>query len=175
MPKLELQWAFAFPGETIAESQPSVVEGRLFVGSRSGTVYALDAKTACVHWQFNADAPVKTSVVVGAIKIAGKERLAAFFGDLSGIAYAVDAANGELIWRRRVDEFPASRLMGSFSLADGQLYVPVTASESTLVAATDAVCCVFRGSVVSLDPATGSERWRRYTIDEEPKKTGKNT
>ena len=174
VPKLELQWAFAFPGETIAESQPSVVEGRLFVGSRSGTVYALDAKTACVHWQFNADAPVKTSVVVGAIKVAGKERLAAFFGDLSGIAYAVDAANGELIWRRRVDEFPASRLMGSFSLADGQLYVPVTASESTLVAATDAVCCVFRGSVVSLDPATGSERWRRYTIEEEPKKTGEN-
>ncbi|NIR40968.1 MAG: PQQ-binding-like beta-propeller repeat protein, partial [Actinobacteria bacterium] len=41
VPGLELKWAFAFPGETIAESQPTVVGGRLFVGSRSGDVYAL--------------------------------------------------------------------------------------------------------------------------------------
>ena len=62
--KLELQWAFAFPGETIAEAQPSIVDGRLFVGSRSGRVYALDAKKACEHWHFDADAPVKNSVII---------------------------------------------------------------------------------------------------------------
>jgi polyvinyl alcohol dehydrogenase (cytochrome) len=175
VPQLSLQWAFAFPGETIAESQPSVVDGRLFVGSRSGGVYALDAKSACVHWRFDADAPVKNSVVVGSVEIGGEKKLVAFFGDLTGTAYAVDAANGELIWRRRVDDFPASRLMGSFTLAQNQLFVPVTATESTLVAATDAVCCVFRGSIVSLDPATGAERWRRYTVADEAKKTGVNS
>lgn len=36
IPQLKLQWAFAFPGETIAEAQPTIVDGRLFVGSRSG-------------------------------------------------------------------------------------------------------------------------------------------
>lgn len=175
VPQLKLQWAFAFPGETIAESQPSIVDGRLFVGSRSGRVYALDAKSACVYWRFDADAPVKNSVVVGAVEIGGQSKLVAFFGDLTGTAYAVDASSGELIWRRRVDNFPASRLMGSFTLAHDQLFVPVTATESTLVAATDAVCCVFRGSVVSLDPATGTERWRRYTVAQEPQKTGVNS
>ena len=30
-----------------------------------------------------------------------------------------------------------------------------------LTAAADAVCCIFRGSVVALDTATGKERWRR--------------
>ncbi|MFT4564164.1 MAG: polyvinyl alcohol dehydrogenase (cytochrome) [Gammaproteobacteria bacterium] len=175
VPDLELQWAFAFPGETIAEAQPTVVSGRLFVGSRNGTVYAIDAKSACLHWRFQADGPVKNSVVVGTIEIDGKNSIVAFFGDLNGTAYAVDATSGRLVWRKKVDEFPASRLMGSFLLADNQLLVPVTATESTLVAATDAVCCVFRGSVVSLDPATGTERWRRYTIEEEPKETGKNS
>ena len=172
--KLELKWAFAFPGETIAESQPSIVDGRLFVGSRSGDVYALDPKSACVHWKFQADAPVKNSVVIGAVEIDGKPRTLAFFGDLTGTAYAVDAVDGTLIWRRSVDDFPASRLMGSFILVGDQLFVPITATESTLVAATDAVCCVFRGSVVALDPATGAERWRRYTIAELPTKTGEN-
>jgi len=171
---LELKWAFAFPGETIAESQPSVVDGRLFVGSRSGGVYALDPKTGCSHWRFDADAPVKNSVVIGTVEIAGTSRTIAFFGDLTGTAYAVDAVDGTLIWRRKVDDFPAARLMGSFILKDNQLFVPITATESTLVAATDAVCCVFRGSVVALDPSTGAETWRRYTIAEEPTKTGQN-
>ncbi|MDA0823233.1 MAG: PQQ-binding-like beta-propeller repeat protein [Proteobacteria bacterium] len=174
VPDLELQWAFAFAGETIAESQPTVVSGRLFVGSRNGTVYSIDAKSACLHWRFQADGPVKNSVVLGEVDVNGKPSIVAFFGDLIGTAYAVDAKTGALLWRKRVDDFPASRLMGSFMLADKQLLVPVTATESTLVAATDAVCCVFRGSVVSLDPATGAESWRRYTIEEEAKETGKN-
>lgn len=171
---LELKWAFAFPGETIAESQPSVVDGRLFVGSRSGGVYALDPKKGCLYWRFDADAPVKNSIVIGTVEISDTGRTLAFFGDLNGTAYAVDAVDGTLIWRRKVDDFPAARLMGSFILKDNQLFVPITATESTLVAATDAVCCVFRGSVVSLDPATGAETWRRYTIAEEPIKTGQN-
>lgn len=174
VPHLELRWAFAFPGETIAEAQPTVLDGRLFVGSRSGTVYALDARTACVHWRYAADAPVKNSVVVGRVTLEGVERTVAFFGDLGGTAYALDAATGALVWKRRVDPYPAARLMGSFQLAAGHLFVPVTATESTLAADPDAVCCTFRGSVLALDPATGAERWRRYTIDEAPRETGRN-
>ncbi|HCU89156.1 MAG TPA: cytochrome C oxidase Cbb3 [Gammaproteobacteria bacterium] len=173
--RLGLKWAFAFPGETIAESQPTVVDGRLFVGSRSGSVYALDAKTACLHWQFQADAPVKNSIVIGTVNIDDTSRTVAFFGDLAGTAYAIDARTGKVIWQRTVDDFPASRLMGSFILVGDQLFVPITATESTLVAASDAVCCVFRGSVVSLNPATGAEQWRRYTIAETPIKTGENS
>lgn len=171
---LQLQWAFAFPGETIAEAQPTVVAGRLYVGSRSGTVYALDARSACVHWTFQADGPVKNSVLLGQFKRDGKAQQLAFFGDLSGNAYAVDALSGTLLWRRKVDPFPSAALTGSFMLADDLLLVPVTANESTAAAAIDAVCCVFRGSVVALDPVTGAERWRRYSVAEEPQQTGTN-
>lgn len=173
--RLELQWAFAFPGETIAEAQPTIVAGRLYVGSRSGAVYALDARSACVHWRYQADAPVKNSVILGEIEVAEANRQVAFFGDLAGNAYAVDAADGTLLWRRKVDDFPSAALTGSFMLAAGQLLVPVTANESTAAAARDAVCCVFRGSVVALDPATGAEQWRRHTIADVPRKTGENS
>ena len=33
---------------------------------------------------------------------------AAYFGDQSGQAYAVDAANGELIWKTRVESYPGA-------------------------------------------------------------------
>ena len=173
--QLQLQWAFAFPGETIAEAQPSIVDGRLFVGSRSGRVYALDAKKACEHWHFDADAPVKNSVIIHQFQVGNVQRTIAFFGDLTGTAYAVDAITGELLWRRKIDPFPSSRLMGSFMLVGEELYVPVTAMESTEAASVDVECCVFRGSVVALDIATGIEKWRQYTIEQTPKQTGKNS
>ena len=173
--KLELRWAFAFPGETIAEAQPTIVDGRLFVGSRSGRVYALDAKSACEYWHYDAAAPVKNSVFIHQLEIDDVTRTIAYFGDLTGTAYAVDATSGQLLWKRKVDPFPSSRLMGSFLIANNELYVPVTAMESTEAAQPDAVCCVFRGSVVALDLITGEERWRQYTIEEEPKVTGENS
>lgn len=171
---LKLQWAYAFPGETIAEAQPSIVDGRLFVGSRSGRVYALDAKSACEHWHFDADSPVKNSVLIHQLDIDGAKRTIAYFGDLTGTAYAVDASTGSLLWRRKIDPFPSSRLMGSFMIAGNELFVPITAMESTEAASTEAVCCVFRGSVAALDLASGAEKWRQYTIEEEPKETGTN-
>ena len=164
--RLELQWAFAFPGETIAESQPSVVGERIFVGSRSGMVYALDAKRGCVYWTYQADGPVKNSVLIAPLGADDEPAFGAFFGDLIGNTYAVDAATGALLWRKRVDDHPAARIMGSLQFADGQLLIPVTSVESTLAAAADAECCVFRGSVVSLDPATGQQNWKRYTVPE---------
>ena len=172
--KLELQWAFAFPGETIAESQPTVVGGRIFVGSRSGVVYSLDAKTACIHWTYQADGPVKNSVLIGEATVGSAQQLVAYFGDLGGNAYAVNAQDGRLLWRKRVDDHPAARIMGSFQLIGNQLIVPVTSLESTLVAKVAATCCTFRGSVVSYDASSGEQRWKRYTIDQKPAKVGEN-
>ena len=48
--RLKLKWAFGFPGDVGADAQPTIVGGRVFVGSQSGNVYALSAATGCVHW-----------------------------------------------------------------------------------------------------------------------------
>ena len=92
VPKLELQWAFAFPGETLAEAHPSVVDGRLFVGSQNGTVYALDAKSGCIIWTFTAKSGVRNAPLVGARAGGGT---AVFFGDTGANMYGVDASTGE--------------------------------------------------------------------------------
>src|SRR5206468_10988506 len=91
VPRLKLKWAFGFPGDVAADAQPTVVGGRVFVGSQSGNVYALDAQTGCIHWYFPAAAAVRASVVVGRVPSGSGSRDAAFIGDRAGVLYAVDA------------------------------------------------------------------------------------
>ena len=166
VPRLELQWAFAFPGETLAEAHPSVVDGRLFVGSRSGDVYAIDARSGCTHWTFRANAAVKGPMVVA--QLPGKSSPFVFFGDISGRAYAVDAANGKQQWVTVADEHPSARLTGGFQLVDGTLYVPVSSLEEGLAADANYKCCTFRGALMALDPATGAVKWKKHVIDQAP-------
>ena len=94
--RLKLKWAFALPGATAAYSQPTIVDGRLFVSSDSGYVYSLDAATGCVHWSFQAQAGVKAAITIGPVK-SGSAKFAAFFGDIHSSVYAVDASSGELL------------------------------------------------------------------------------
>src|SRR3954454_1465872 len=88
VPKLSLKWAFGFPDATSAWSQPTVAAGRLFVGSQNGTVYALDAKSGCIHWTFTARSGVRTAPSFGA-RDGG---YAVYFGDTGANVYALDAA-----------------------------------------------------------------------------------
>ncbi|HEV8417060.1 MAG TPA: PQQ-binding-like beta-propeller repeat protein [Bryobacteraceae bacterium] len=47
VPRLKLKWAFAFPGDIQANSQPTIYNGRVFVGSPGGKVYSLDMDSGC--------------------------------------------------------------------------------------------------------------------------------
>ena len=48
---LELKWAFGHAGGTTITTQPAVVGQRIFIGSPTGAIYALDAKTGCAYWK----------------------------------------------------------------------------------------------------------------------------
>jgi polyvinyl alcohol dehydrogenase (cytochrome) len=55
VPRLQLKWAFGFPGVNRAFAQPTVVGGRVFVGSAAPLVYSLSAQNGCQFWAFTAD------------------------------------------------------------------------------------------------------------------------
>jgi len=173
VPRLKLKWAFGFPGVNRAFAQPTVVGGRLFVGSASSTVYSLSADTGCEFWAFKADAPVRTAISIGP-GAAGSTNWTAYFGDQRANVYAVNALTGELQWKRHVDEFPGATMTSAPTLADGTLYVATSSAEEVLGASGKYECCKFRGSVSALDAATGQVRWRSFTISEEPKPVRKN-
>jgi polyvinyl alcohol dehydrogenase (cytochrome) len=157
-----------------AFAQPTVVGGRVFVGSAGPLVYSLSAENGCQYWAFKTDAPVRTAVTVGAITTGGARRWAAYFADQRATLYAVDALSGELIWKRRVDDFLGATITSSPTLAGDALYVGTSSAEEVLGSQPKYECCKFRGSVSAIDAATGAVRWKSYTIPEEPKPVRKN-
>src|SRR5579871_3853051 len=87
VPKLKLKWAFGFSNDNRATAQPTVVGGRVFVGSASGSVYSLDASTGCMYWTYKASSGVRTAVSIERSKTSG--RYIAYFGDLRSFVHAV--------------------------------------------------------------------------------------
>ena len=168
VPRLKLKWAFGFPGAVRAIAQPTVVGGRIFIGSQSGKVYSLDAKSGCTYWESTyAGRPVRTAVVIGP-RAGG---WAAYFGDLGGKVHTVDAVTGKQLWTTRIDEHPAAVVTGAPTLAGEILFVPVSSFEEVTGASPSYSCCTFRGSVVALEASTGEVLWKTYTIPE-PAKPG---
>lgn len=169
VPKLKLKWAFAYPGAIRTRSQPAIGWGSVFVGGHDGTLYAFDLATGCLRWSNRVSAEVRTAIVAD----AASKRL--FFGDILGRAYSLNAMTGKLLWQRKVDDHPNATITGTPSLAAGMLFVPVSSLEVTSAADPKYACCTFRGQVVALDPKTGAEKWRTYTVTEKPRLQGKTS
>lgn len=174
VPRLALKWAFGFPSGEHVASQPTVVGGRIYVGTGPGGVYSIDAERGCVYWTFRAHAIVRTAITIARLDGLTPAIHAAFFGDLQSNVYAVDAENGRHLWTRRMDMHPQARITGAPTFYQGALYVPVSSLEEAAASQPTYECCTFRGSVVALNAATGQEIWRAYTIDETPAPTRKN-
>lgn len=173
VPKLKLKWAFGFPGDNSAAAQPTVVGGRVFVGSNRGTVYSLDQSTGCILWSFNAGAGVRTAMTVVPAKTAGKYIV--FFGDVKSAAHALDAETGKELWKTKVEDHPASRITGAPTYFNGKLYVPVSSIEEAFAQRSTYECCTFHGSLVALDAETGNQLWKSPTVLDPAKPFKKNS
>jgi polyvinyl alcohol dehydrogenase (cytochrome) len=165
IPELKLQWAFGLPEAMSMYAQPSFFGGQVFVGADSGYMYSVDAASGCVHWSFQAQSGIRSAATVGLVR-KGSSQYAAYFGDVRGNVYAVDIANGELLWKIAVDPHPMSRIVGAPIFNNGRLYVPVTVLEEVESNSEKYPCCSGRGMVVALEAATGKQIWKTYTIEE---------
>lgn len=132
LPQGKLKWTFSTSGAI--HSSPAVCDGKVYVGSRDGYIYALDAATGEKIWAFHTDSWVNSSpAVVGGVVYCGSN---------DGNLYALNANTGEKIWSYKMPLVVQS----SPAVADGVVYVG---------------CDDF--SLYAIDAATGSELWRSYT------------
>jgi polyvinyl alcohol dehydrogenase (cytochrome) len=171
--KLKVKWAFGFPPNTQL-SQPTVVGGRIFVGTLRGRVYSVDAAKGCLYWSVKTTAGVRTAMTIGALPASNPPRYAVYFGDLGANVHAIDANTGAQLWSTLADSHPMARVTGAPVLYDNRLYAPVSSTEEVSGADPNYPCCSFRGSVVALDAATGKKIWQAYTIRQKPRPTRKN-
>ena len=117
VPRLKLKWAFGIPGVSASGSQVTVVGSRVFVGSRNGMVYALDTKTGCLAWAFEADAGVRSTPVVGRGADGGST---VYFGDAHAQVYALDAATGARRWKVKVEDHLDAMITGAVAFHNGR-------------------------------------------------------
>jgi polyvinyl alcohol dehydrogenase (cytochrome) len=166
--RLQLEWAFGYANVASARPQPTIAGGRLFAASENGHLYALNPKTGCRYWTYEALAGIPTAVVVGHYRAAdGSDGFAVFFGDRKANAYAVDAQTGKQIWVRKVDTHPAAAITGALALEGDRVFVPVQGlNEEAMGGFAGYPCCTFRGSLSALDVNTGAVLWKTYTIPE---------
>ncbi len=168
VPRLKLKWAFGYPFGESSNSQPSVVSGRLFVGSDNGYVYSLDAKTGCVYWSFEAGSIIRNSPTVAPVSGLGSVAYAVYFGDGHGNAYALDAQTGKLLWKVKTDSHFLARITAGIAAYGGKVFVPVSSSEEFRSGDPYYPCCTFRGSVVALDANTGKQVWKAWVVPGKP-------
>lgn len=170
--KLKLDWVFAFPNSSRARVQPTIAGNTLFTASQTGTIYALDRHTGCTRWTFQANAEVRSALVIGRDSAGRANRL--YFGDFFANVYALDLDRKQLLWKKKIDDHQDATITGTLSLYKDRIYVPVSSIEVGTAANDDYACCTFRGSMVALDVENGSQIWKSYTIEEAPQEQGKN-
>src|SRR5262245_36154837 len=92
--KLEPLWNFKTEGPV--KSSAAIVDGRVYVGSNDGQVYALDFATGQKLWAFKTDGPVESSPLVldGVV----------YVGSSDSYLYAINADSGKQRWKYQTGE-----------------------------------------------------------------------
>ncbi|HEY2381596.1 MAG TPA: PQQ-binding-like beta-propeller repeat protein [Terriglobia bacterium] len=164
VPRLKLKWAFGFPTGETSNTQPTIAAGRVFAGSDNGFIYSLDAATGCVYWSFEGGSIVRGSLTVAPVGGQGNARYAVFFGDAHANIFAVNAQDGRMLWKTKVDSHVVARITAGLRVYNGKVFVPVSSSEEFSSGTPDYPCCTSRGSLVALDANTGKISWKTWVV-----------
>jgi polyvinyl alcohol dehydrogenase (cytochrome) len=171
---LTLRWAFGFPNSTSAYAQTAVRFGRLYVGTDTGFVYSLNARSGCVYWSFKAKDGVRTAMTLARIGTHAGKVEAVFFGDRRGNLYAVDARRGRALWSTHVAEHFTQRITAAPTYYKGRLYVPISSWEEIDASDLAYECCRSVGAVASVNANTGRVIWKTPVIPGRPKPLARN-
>lgn len=171
--QLRLDWVFAFPNSSRARVQPTIAGNTLYTASQTGTIYALDRHTGCTRWTFQANAEVRSALVIGRDSTGQASRL--YFGDFAAHVYALDLNTKKLLWKKKIEDHKDATITGTLSLYQDRLYIPVSSLEVGAAADDTYSCCTSRGAMVALDINDGSQVWKSYSIDELPVQQGLNS
>src|SRR6476619_507718 len=94
-PALKLLWTYD-AGDAI-ESSAAIVDGVVYVGSRTGELHAVNLSDGAVKWKYKAS---EDGIGESSPAVAGG---LVYVGDLAGVVHAVDATTGKAAWTFKTD------------------------------------------------------------------------
>lgn len=136
------------------QSPPIVNDGIMYVTTPLNLVYAVNAATGDLLWEYRRQLPFDISL------IHPTNRGVALYGDKvymatsDAVLVALDARTGAVVWEKPVADYRTGYYMTMAPLvAKGKIMVGVSGGERGI-----------RGFVTALDADTGEEVWKAYTI-----------
>jgi alcohol dehydrogenase (cytochrome c) len=160
--RLTPKWMLSLGEAGNQQATPLINNGTMIVTSPLGQeinrVYAVDGGTGRVLWKHETKLPEELS---GLVKILSMNRGAAlyrdrvFFGTLDARVIALNAKTGAVVWQNTVADFK-----------DGYFFTmaPLVADGKVIIGTSGPGEMGNRGFIAALDPDTGKEIWRTYTI-----------
>ena len=161
--RLGLAWSWNTGTTRGIEATPIVVDGVMFTSGPWSVVFAHDAKTGELLWQYDPQVPkewgkfaccdvVNRGVAVWKGKV--------YIGTIDGRLIALDAGTGEPVWQQlTIDKTRPYTITGA----------PRVVRDKVIIGNGGAELGV-RGYITAYDAATGKQAWRFYTVPGDPAK-----
>jgi len=136
-------WSLELPDRQTSKAPIVVVNGRMFVVSSSGEIFAIDPATGNTIWTFKPETPFSGNRGVG----AGDGMLFAGLRDSSVIA--ISQQTGQIVWRHPRDaDIPAQGISSAAAVGNGVVVSVVSGGDNFA-----------RGRAFGLDAKTGARLW----------------
>ncbi|MGY1590840.1 PQQ-dependent dehydrogenase, methanol/ethanol family [Geodermatophilus sp. SYSU D00708] len=161
--QLKVAWVFSFAPQSLHagqstyafENSPIVVDGVMYVTGWDGWVWALDAKTGQLLWQYKHAIPFDTSLCCGNVNrgvavAQGK----VFVCTLNAHVLALDATTGACLW---------DVTSGDVRAGESLTIAPLAVKDRVVVGSSGGEFGV-RGHLDAYDMETGERVWRCYTV-----------
>ena len=152
--KLKPVWGILTGEGRVHEAAPIVNNGVMFVSTPNNQVMAMDVKSGNLLWRYRRPRPAGASVAHDTSRGVALYGDKVYFAAGEAVIVALDAKTGREVWTTSV----ADNASGYYiSLA------PLVAGGKVMVGTSGGEFGV-RGFVAGLDPDSGKELWRTYTI-----------
>jgi len=153
---LELAWSLAFPKVTDMRSQPAIIGDTLYLGDKTGKLYAIDRHSGCIRAHTEVLSGIRSAITVATLN-NGKKLLV--FADSMASIFAVDPDSLEVVWQEAARIYETSVITGSITYYDDRLFIPVSSYEVAVSGSPTHICCKSHGGVIALDAGSGKRLW----------------
>ncbi|MBT4491828.1 MAG: PQQ-dependent dehydrogenase, methanol/ethanol family, partial [Gammaproteobacteria bacterium] len=158
---LGLAWYFDTGTDRGLEASPIVVDGIMYTSGSWSVVFANDARTGELIWQYDPEVPGEWAAnaccdVVNRGVAVWKGRV--YVGTIDGRLIALDAVTGEEVWDiNTIDRTKPYTITGAPRIVNNKVIIGNGGAEYGV-----------RGYVTAYDTDTGEQVWRFYTVPGDP-------
>lgn len=162
--ELGLAWNYKYPLDRVVEATPIVADGVMYTTGAYSMVFALDAKSGELLWQY--DPKVWRGIQGRGCCDAANRGVAlwqgvVYIGVYDGRLEALDAKTGKLLWsvNTLIDADRNYTISGAPRVVKGKVIIGNGGAEFGV-----------RGYITAYDAKTGEQAWRFYTVPGDPAK-----